>query len=227
MPADSPFLFASWDACLEHTGPWLADLSLGQLRTAKANELIFRQDAPHRYFYLIREGFVQCAMLHDSGQRLMLELMGPGSMFGEGAAFDGHTRYVDAWAATDVQLSAYTAEEIRNAGERAPAFLESLIKIMATKQRILASKLLLFNSEDPEGRLRPLLARLVAVQQRANPADAERARQIWHSQERLAEMCGMSRISAARALKRLSDLGLIRTHLRYVEVLNPTGLETR
>ena len=192
-----------------------------------AGTLLYTQGVPHKFFYLIREGFVQCSMLHASGRRLLLELMGPGTMFGEGAAFDGHPRYVDAQAVTDVTVSAYAPADIFGTGPRAPALLEDVIKIMASKQRVLAGKLLEFNSEDPEGRLRHLLDKLVAVQRRATPHDEVRASQVWLSQESLAEMCGMSRISAARALRRLTDLGLVRTHARYVEVLDAAGLVAR
>lgn len=222
--AKSPSFLASWDACLDHTGPWLAAPSLGQLRTMQAGTLLYDQGAPHKYFYLIRQGFVQCSMLHGSGRRLLLELMGPGTMFGEGAAFDGHPRYVHAETVTDVQFSMYTKEDILGAGEHSAELLQGIIKVMATKQRVLAGKLLEFNSEDPEGRLRHLLAKLVAVQRRASLEDPQRAVQVWLSQESLAEMCGMSRISAARALRRLADAGLVRTHARYVEVLDAVRL---
>ncbi|WP_374663210.1 Crp/Fnr family transcriptional regulator [Ramlibacter sp.] len=218
-----PTILASWDACLGHTAEWLATPSLGQVRQMTAGTLLYAQGMPHRCFYLIREGYVQCAMLHGSGRRLLLELMGPGTMFGEGAAFDGLPRYVDAQAVTDVVVSAYAPEDIVGAGERATALMADIIRIMASKQRVLASKLLAFNSEDPEERLRHLLHKLVSVQRRASP-DTARARQVWLSQENLGEMCGMSRISAARALRRLAELGLVRTHPRFVEVLDPAGL---
>lgn len=217
--AQSPSLLASWDACLDHTGHWLAAPSLGQLRNVPAGTLLYDQGAPSRHFFLIREGLVRCSMLHDSGRRLLLELMGPGTMFGEGAAFDGHPRYVHAETVTDARLSVYTKEDILRAPDPV-ALLQGVIKIMASKQRVLAGKLLEFNSEEPEGRLRHLLAKLVAVQRRARPEDERRAAQVWLSQETLADMCGMSRISAARALRRLVEVGLVRTHARYVEVLD-------
>jgi ribonuclease-3 len=43
-------------------------------------------------------------------------------------------------------------------------------------------------------------------------------------QETLAEMCGMSRISAARTLRRPAHLGWVRTHARFVEVVDLAGL---
>jgi CRP-like cAMP-binding protein len=102
--------------------------------------------------------------------------------------------------------------------------MADIVKVMASKQRTLAGKLLAFNNEDPESRLRRLLGTLVTVQRRTGGSDEARAQQIWLSQESLAEMCGMSRISAARALRRLANLGLVRTHARFVEVVDPAGL---
>ena len=221
--ARSPSVLASWDACVDHTGPWIAKPTLGHLRSVPAGTLLYDQCSPHRYFYLIREGFVRCSMLHSSGRRLLLELMGPGTMFGEGAAFDGHPRYVHAETVSDVRFSVYKKEDVLGDPDPA-ALLQSIIKIMASKQRVLAGKLLEFNSEDPEGRLRHLLAKLVAVQRRASPEDERRAAQVWLSQESLAEMCGMSRISAARALRRLAEAGLVRSRARHVEVLDAQSL---
>ncbi|HYF20394.1 MAG TPA: Crp/Fnr family transcriptional regulator [Ramlibacter sp.] len=222
----NPSILASWDACLHYTRPWMADTSIGRVRQVPAGTLLYAQGMPHEHFYLIRKGFVQCSMLHANGRRLLLELMGPGTMFGEGAAFDGNARYVDARTVTDAEVTAYAAADITGAGARATALMSDIIKIMASKQRVLAGKLLEFNSEDPEGRLRHLLAKLVAVQHRASP-DPARASQVWLSQESLGEMCGMSRISAARALRRLALQGLVRTHPRYVEVLDPQALAGR
>ncbi|MEY3273368.1 MAG: hypothetical protein RLZZ341_2269 [Pseudomonadota bacterium] len=65
---------------------------------------------------------------------------------------------------------------------------------------------------------------LVTVQRRAGGSDEARARQVWLSQESLAEMCGMSRISAARTLRRPAHLGWVRTHARFVEVVDLAGL---
>lgn len=216
--------FASWDACVPYTGVWLADATIGQPRQVISGARIYGQNDLHRSFYLIRSGFVQTSMTHENGRSLMLELMGPGSMFGEGAAFDGAPRFVDASAVTDCELTAYAASDIRAAGAKTVELLESLIKIMGAKQRILATKLLQFSSDDPEARLRNLLARLVAVQRRAAPSGGSRVNQIWISQEQLGAMCGMSRISAARALRRLAEAGLISTHPKYVEVIDAEGL---
>ena len=224
MPQSSPSTFASWDACVPHSSVWLAETSIGRPRQVTAGTLIYAQGTPHAPFYLIRSGFVQTAMTHESGRRLTLELMGPGSMFGEGAAFDGSPRFVDARAATDCALTAYLPADVLAAGAPSLPLLESLIKIMGAKQRILAAKLLQFSGDDPEVRLRHLLARLVSVQRRADPSGGARVNQVWISQEQLGEMCGMSRVSAARALRRLSRLGLLGTHPRYVEVLDADGL---
>ena len=224
MPRRRPSTFASWDACLPHSAIWLAETSLGRPKRISAGTVIYAQGEAHAHFYLIRAGFVQTTMTHESGRRLTLELMGPGSMFGEGAAFDGAPRFVDNRAATDCELSAYLAADVMAAGALCPPLLESLIKIMGAKQRILAAKLLEFSSEDPQLRLRHLLVRLLSVQQRTEPAGGERVNQIWINQEQLGEMCGMSRVRAARALRRLGAAGLIRTHPRFVEVLDARRL---
>ena len=151
-------LFPSWDACIPHTDIWLQAGGIGRVRRCKRGEVLYSQHQPHRYFYLLRSGFVRADMGRENGRRLTLEVMGPGSLFGEGAAFDGGLRYVDAWCVTDVVLSIYEPAEVSRAPQGIALF-ESLVKIMSAKQRVLAAKLLHFAESNPELRLRQLLAR--------------------------------------------------------------------
>ncbi|WP_082149615.1 Crp/Fnr family transcriptional regulator [Bordetella pseudohinzii] len=215
--------FASWDACLPHTARWLSNSDIGQRKVVPGGTRLYQQSDMHRDFYLIRSGFVQTAMNHENGRRLLLEVMGPGSMFGEGAAFEQTPRFVDAWTVTACELSMYEPAEVTKSQD-AVELLEDLIKLMAAKQRILALKLLQFSNDEPELRLRHLIARVVAVQARSKNTSNTQVSQIWISQEKLGEMCGMSRVSAARSLRRMAKAGLVVTHPKYVEVLDVDGL---
>jgi CRP-like cAMP-binding protein len=216
-------LFPSWDACIPHTDIWIQAGGIGRVRRCKRGEVLYSQHQPHRYFYLLRSGFVRADMGRENGRRLTLEVMGPGSLFGEGAAFDGGLRYVDAWCVTDVVLSIYEPAEVSRAPEGIALF-ESLVKIMSAKQRVLAAKLLHFAESNPELRLRQLLARIVAVQQRIHSDPRGNPLDVPYTQDQLADMCGLSRISVTRALKRLGAEGIAVTHLKHVEVLDPAAL---
>jgi CRP-like cAMP-binding protein len=95
---------------------------------------------------------------------------------------------------------------------------------MSAKQRVLAAKLLHFAESNPELRLRQLLARIVAVQQRIHSDPRCNPLDVPYTQDQLADMCGLSRISVTRALKKLGAEGIVVTHVKHVEVLDPAAL---
>jgi CRP/FNR family cyclic AMP-dependent transcriptional regulator len=215
--------YASWDACVPHTDLWLAMPELGHLRHHSQGTTLYRQQESHKYFHLIRSGFVQADMVHSDGRKLTLELMGPGTLFGEGAAFENNLRYINAKCVTEVSLSSYLPEEVTSS-PNAVALLTSLVKIMSGKQRVLAAKLLQFTSDDPESRVRQLLARLAAVQRRATQQLLSDVATVHFSQEQIGEMCGLSRVSVSRALKRLADEGVVVTHVKQIEIVDSAAL---
>ncbi|MFM0045665.1 Crp/Fnr family transcriptional regulator [Paraburkholderia sediminicola] len=215
--------YASWDACIPHTDKWLNMPSLGRIRHHPQGTTLYREHAQHKHFHLIRSGFVQADMMHPDGRRLLLELMGPGTLFGEGAAFDNGIRYINARCVTEVALSTYSPEDITGCSD-AVELLASLIRIMSGKQRILAVKLLQFSSDDPESRVRQLLARLAAVRRRAAGDGTTGTIEIHFSQEQIGEMCGLSRVSVSRSLRKLADEGVLETHVKRIEITNAPKL---
>lgn len=216
--------YASWDACVPHTQVWLDRPELGRIRNHPRGTTLYRQREQHGYFHLIRNGYIQADMVHPDGRTLTLELMGPRALFGEGAAFDNGQRYVNVRCVTDVTVSSYLPEEVLSSAASLE-LLTSLIRVMSGKQRILAAKLLQFSSDDPERRVRQLLARLVSVQQRASSFAPVRSIVVHFSQEQIGEMCGLSRVSVSRALRRLAREGVVATHVRQVEIFNVGALQ--
>ena len=207
--------FASWDAGASFTGTWDAAAGPGRAWHARAGALIFLQGALDPRFYLIRSGFIRASIEKENGQPLLLEIFGPGTLLGEGAAFDGRPRYVTASAATDCLLAVYDIHDVRARIAGEPALALALIGIMSAKQRTLAQKLAVLAAASPEERVRELLRRVARMHAAKGP---------WHvdlTHEEIAGMTGLSRVSVTRVLRQLAGHGAITTARRRIEI--PAG----
>lgn len=222
-------VYASWDASLTVSGPWLQAVQLGKVIRREAGDIVYAEGSHHHSFYLIRSGYVQTTLQRPNGANLLLDIFGPGAIFGEGSAFTGPIRSATATTITPVVLSQYAPAEISTAFAQQPELAVSLICLLGIKNRLLLNKLTRFTSTDPEERLVELLARVARTWRDSlhggELAEAGSARTVHLTHSQLADMTALSRVSVTRALKVLAQRKLVRTHTKYVEILDPDGLE--
>ncbi|WP_439588266.1 Crp/Fnr family transcriptional regulator [Hydrogenophaga sp.] len=217
--------YASWEVSQAHARLWMAQTDIGTRVVLRQGKTIYEELIAHRYFYLIRSGYVQVTISRPNGSALLLEIYGPGTIFGEGSAFEGTPRPVTTTTVTDCALERYDPGELGEAFSRNPELPMSLIRLMSAKQRILASKVAGLSSSTPELRLCDLLLRVGHAEhlQRLQAPTL----QVHLTHEQLASMSGLARVTVTRTLAKLSKHGLIRTQPACVEVLNPDQLRAR
>ncbi|WP_253207259.1 Crp/Fnr family transcriptional regulator [Verticiella alkaliphila] len=208
--------YAAWDAARELGAAWFSRPDLGRTRAVKAGDVLYAQGDRHGDVYLVRSGVIHTHVVRPDGSSLLLEIFGPGAIFGEASAFLDTPRYVTATAVTSGVVTQVGAQALQAAFAVDPSLAVSLIQLLGIKHRGLIGKLLSFTGDSPQVRVAGLLARL---------AQTDPAVRLTHAQ--LACMAGLSRVSVTRALKGLSDDGLIATHSRAVEVRDAAGLRQR
>lgn len=221
--------YASWDASLTVSGPWLEAVHLGRIVRREGGQVLYAEGSNHDWFYLIRSGFVHTTLQRPNGTSLLLDIFGPGALFGEGSSFTGPVRSATATTITPVVLSQYHPKEIGAAFAQQPELAVSLIKLLGTKNRLLLNKLTRFTSSDPEERLVELLARVARTwRDDPYPADVKdttpTARSVHLTHEQIGAMTALSRVSVTRALKSLAEKGLVATGSKHVEILDREGL---
>jgi len=74
--------YASWDAARAITAPWLTNTHIGTIQRLAPGEILYAQGEHHDCFYLVRSGFIHTTVLRSSGSYLLLEIFGPGAIFG-------------------------------------------------------------------------------------------------------------------------------------------------
>jgi CRP-like cAMP-binding protein len=216
VPSSSqPSAYASWDAARTLSAPWLRDTSIGSVQRLAAGKVLYAQGDLHDCFYLVRAGFVHTTVLRSNGSQLLLEIFGPGAIFGEASAFIDKPRYVTATAVTDVVLTCYRAGEIQQLLSGHPELVVSLLQLLGIKHRILIDKLASFTSASPQARIVDLFARAVAGQRHQGAPPLR----LTHAQ--IAAMTGLSRVTVTRALKTLADRGWVATRAKGVEITDP------
>ena len=78
--------------------------ALGHRRKFKKDTVLYEQGEISTRFYFVLKGLVQISIFRADGSEVVLELMGPETVCGEGSAFDGLPRFSSA-AASPLAIS--------------------------------------------------------------------------------------------------------------------------
>jgi CRP/FNR family transcriptional regulator, cyclic AMP receptor protein len=209
----------TWFVPSRITAPWRRVRELGETIELKRGQTLYDQQDPADFFYLILKGYVKFYVLRHDGSTLLLEIVGEGGIFGEGAAFDRQPRLAGAAAVTDVQLVRFDPASIRELLTTEVDLSLSLLALMSAKQRTLAHKLAQTTSPSAIERIGELLLRLTESEHGDDST-------VHLTHDQIAAMVGVSRITVTRLLGALAGKGAVATGQREVR-LTDRGLLKR
>jgi CRP/FNR family transcriptional regulator, cyclic AMP receptor protein len=205
------------------TAPWRRARKLGEIVRLPRGRTLYEQQDPSDYFYLILQGYMKFDVVRRDGSTLLLEIVGEGGIFGEGAAFDRQPRLVGASAVTDVQLVRFDPKTIRQILATNVDLSLSLMALLSAKQRILAHKLTQTTAPSATAKLAELLLRLTERDARKAGGADDLTVRLTHDQ--MAAMIGVTRITVTRILRDLTAKGAVVTGHRMVRLANRRPLE--
>ena len=108
-------------------------------RPFKESEFIIRRGATDRSLYFVAAGSLEVGVTYVDGVSISpLARIGPGSVVGEQAFFDGQPRSANVFAAVSGELLCLTPEKFRQLREAEPALVCDLLFALA---RILSLRL--------------------------------------------------------------------------------------
>ena len=204
MPRGRRGTSATWVGSPQIGTSWReVSAGLGVERRYDPGLRLFCQSDPGRDFFFLKSGLVKAAVFTESGQECLVEIMGPGSLFGDGPAFEAGPRLVTATAVTRVVAHVYRVAEVCSHAETRPELLSCLLRASAAKQRSLIQRLVQASTMSPEDRVVDLFQR-VAAASAGSGLDADTL--LTH--EELASYLGLSRITVTRTIGRLRRRGL-------------------
>jgi CRP-like cAMP-binding protein len=191
-------------------------------RRYRKGEIIFHQDDPGGYLYIISAGRVRIYVAGPDGREVTLRIYGPDSNFGELSVLDGESRSASAAALDDVITYVLYREDFLNLLRENFALVQHILAILAERVRYTTnySEQLAFLSVP--GRVAALLMRLAGAE-----AEVQAPVRLELSQQELADFANTTREWVNRALHDFAAEGLVRVERRAVVILNPDGLLAR
>ncbi|NVO17212.1 MAG: Crp/Fnr family transcriptional regulator [Rhodoplanes sp.] len=172
---------------------------LCQLRKLPAGQTLFQKGDPGDALYGVRRGQIRIETGTATGERMTIEVFGPGDLFGEIAVLDGRSRTADAVAQEDSELFVLPRAEFLAMLEREPRLAIRIIELLCGRLRST-------NERTEEMMFQPLPVRLA---RRLEALAADFGSDLQITQDELAGLVGVTRESVNRQLQEWRASGIV------------------
>lgn len=187
-------------------------------------EMLFRRGDTGRSVVVVMTGFVKLSSVEAAGREVVLEICGPGSLFGELAALNGWPRRADATALSDCEVLSIPADALRTVLVRSPEAMFALLGVLS-RRLVLATEQIRDSAALPgPARLAKALGQLAAAHGR--PSGPGLQIDFALSQRELGGMTGLSRETINKQLSAWRDQGWIELSSRHISLLAAEALRT-
>src|SRR6266702_4372459 len=185
--------------------------------TLKRGTTIVSKGDPGNSLIAVISGTVKISVSSADGRSAILNLIGPGEIFGEVAVLDGLARTADATANTNCEIFVIDRREFIPFVRSQPALAMKFIELLCTRLRRTSDQVEEVILQNLPGRLASALLRLT---EKHKPGD----RTIAITQQEISEMVGMSRESINKQLRAWAARSWVRLEHGAIVVLNAAML---
>jgi len=186
----------------------------------KRGATIFAQDDPGDSLYAVISGTVKISVSSPDGRNAILNLIGPGELFGEMAVLDGQSRSADATANANCEILVIDRRDFLPFVRSQPTLAMKFIELLCARVRGTSEQAARIILQDLPGRLASTLLRLT---EKRKP-DPE-SRPIAITQQEISEMVGMTRESINKQLRAWAARRWVRLEHGSIVVLNESALQ--
>jgi CRP-like cAMP-binding protein len=183
--------------------------------------VIFVQRDQATKLYLVVEGLVKLSIFTEQGEERIIEFIRPYRFLGAPDVFSGSHYGITATAYTEVTVTYFTPEQVRELLTSDQGFMSSLIHSLSQHARALGRQLIGDTFFPATGRVGFALLNLAV--QIGTPADGEGIT-LPITQNELARYAGCNRITVTNALSELAAAGLISKKKGYLRVTDLPSL---
>ena len=177
----------------------LALVHQSSTRSLPKNRVLFRSGDEGRSVVLILQGYVKISTMTPNGREVVLEIAGPGSIFGELAVINRTPRQADATTLTSCRVMAIDGALFRRSLAATPEAMFAAMRLLADRLSAITAREMDWVSLPAPVRLAKALLRLAKL----HSARVEDGVQIGFrlSQRELGAMTGLIRESINKHLK--------------------------
>jgi CRP-like cAMP-binding protein len=221
--------FASSKLSVLRKHPYFADLESDAFEqlcryakhtTLKRGTPIFAKGDPPTSLFAVISGTVKISISSPDGRNAILNLIGPGEIFGEIALLDAQLRSADATANTNCELFTIDRREFVPFVRSQPTVAMKFIELLCTRLRRTSDQVEQVILQDLPGRLAGALIRLTERHKAAKDS-----RTIAVTQQEISEMVGMSRESINKQLRAWAARNWVRLEHGAIVVLDLEPLQ--
>lgn len=187
-------------------------------RRASAGALIFSQGDPADRILVVHAGRIKVCRLSPDGRELVLDILGPGGIYGEQSVFSGGLRQASAFALEEADYCEIRRRDIEELILREPSVGIRMLSELGDKYLRLSRTVELLFIRDAVGRLAGFL-----LQQAGETGSSA----LRIARDTLSASLNLRPETVSRKLKELERGGLIRLEgHRGIRILNPEGLRS-
>ena len=190
--------------------------------TVPSRELLFRQGETGRSAGVMLSGHMKLSLVTGNGREVVLEICGPGSLFGELAVLNGWPRSADATALSDSEVLSIPWDAFRATLTRSPELMFTLLGILSRRLRLATEQVTDGAGLPGPARLAKALGQLAAMHGTA--ADGGLQIDLALSQGELGGLTGLTRETINRHLTAWRERGWLEISNRHVTLLNAEAL---
>jgi CRP-like cAMP-binding protein len=188
--------------------------------TLKRGATIVSRGDPGNCLIAVISGTVKVSVSSADGRTAILNLIGPGEIFGEVAVLDGHARTADVIANTNCEIYTIDRRDFLPFVRSQPALAMKLIELLCTRLRWTSDQVEQVILQNLPGRLASALLRLTE-KHRLVSGDLT----IAITQQEISEMVGMTRESINKQLRAWAARNWVRLEHGAIVVLNAESLQ--
>jgi CRP/FNR family transcriptional regulator len=188
----------------------------------RARGEIFMEGDAARWFYLVRSGHVKIVRHARTGKDVVLELLGPGEIFGGVAVIERRPYPASAQATETTVVVKIPADPVIAVADRHPAFVKEMALMIGRRLRAAHDSVASLAVDPVEARLAAALLRL--AQREGTRSDKGVTLPFHLTRQSLADMTGTTVETAIRILSRWLRDGLLEDAGGRLVLTDPEGL---
>ncbi|MCX7966326.1 MAG: Crp/Fnr family transcriptional regulator [Syntrophorhabdaceae bacterium] len=211
---DAPYLT---DNLTNHPKELSLIISISKPVNYPANALIYVQGEKSRpYFYLVEKGRVKISLLSQDGSERIIVIQEKNTLFGYAAAFDGHPYFHTATTLEETTLRTIHRKDFLDLIDKYPRVALLIIAAFARVTRMLVLQIEDFSFLDAEKRVAHMIYKLALEIGRKTQKGLLIERKV--TQEDIARLTGLSRVSVSLALNHFEELDFLRKKRNIIVV---------
>jgi CRP/FNR family transcriptional regulator, cyclic AMP receptor protein len=185
----------------------------------KRGATLFAKDDPGNSLYAVISGTVKISVSSPDGRNAILNLIGPGDLFGEMSVLDGQPRSADATANTNCEIFVIDRRDFLPFVRSQPTLAMKFIELLCARLRWTSEQVEQVILQDLPGRL---ASALLGLTEKNKPEPESRT--IVITQQEISEMVGMTRESINKQLRAWAARNWVRLEHGAIVILDPSAL---